>query len=229
MPADHGRVVVSGKSGGRRWTANWTMEPVEQNGKKAIRFTERGQGHVSPFSEEVRWSLESVWSAEAGLQPLDSEKIITTPAGAQLVTERKHFDVAAGVVRFERQRSGGRPEVKSLKIPADTLIVEGIAGVLRYLAFEQSGSFPAHLLTNEPRLYSVAFAIRGKEHVKAPAGEYDCYKVEVVPNLGVLNLVRYFFPKTLFWFTVAPPHFWVRYEGLENGPGTPEIVMELDR
>ena len=133
------------------------------------------------------------------------------------------------MVRFERRRSEGRSEAKSLKIPPDTLILEGIAGILRYLNFDRTGPFPAHLLTNEPRLYSVAFEIRGKEHVKTPAGEFDCYKVEMVPHLGVLNVVRYFFPKTLFWFTVAPPHFWVRYEGLENGPGTPEIVMELNR
>jgi len=37
------------------------------------------------------------------------------------------------------------------------------------------------------------------------------------------------FPKTYFWSTVAAPHFWVRYEGLENGRATPKIVMELDR
>jgi len=155
--------------------------------------------------------------------------ILTTLTGARLLTERKHFDVAKSMVRFERQRPEARSEVKSLKILPDTLIVEGIAGILRYLKFDQTGPFPAHLLTNEPRLYSVAFEIRGKERVKTPAGDFDCYKVEMVPHLGVLNVVRYFFPKTFFWFSVAPPHFWVRYEGLENGPGTPEIVMELDR
>ena len=228
VPADHGTVVVSDKTGGRRWTANWTMEPGERNGKKAVRFTERGQGHVSPFSQEIRWSLESLWSAETGLQPLDSEKIITTSAGARLVTERKHFDAATGMVRFERQRSDGRSEAKSITVPPDTLIVEGIAGILRYLPFEQTGRLPAHLLTNEPRLYSVAFEIRGKEHVRTPAGEFDCYKVEMVPHLGVLNVVRSFFPKTFFWFTVAPPHSWVRYEGPENGRSTPQVVMELN-
>jgi hypothetical protein len=229
VPSDRGTVVVSDKTGGRRWTANWTMEPVERNGKKAVRFTERGQGHVSPFSQEIRWSLESLWSAETDLLPMDSEKVISGPTGERLLTERKHFDAATGIVRFERQRPDGRPEVKSLKIPADTLIVEGIAGILRYFPFGQTGRLPAHLLTNDPRLYSVVFEIRGKERVKSPAGEFDCYKMEMVPYLGVLNVVRSFFPKTFFWFTVAAPHFWVRYEGLENGPGTPEIVMELDR
>jgi len=226
---DTGAVLVSGKNGGRRWRATWTMEPAEHEGKKAVRFTERGQGHISPFPGEVRWSLESIWSAEKSFQPLDSEKIVTTPAGAPLVTERKHFDPVKGIVKFERRRAGAPPEEKSMRIPPDTLIAEGIAGILRYLTFEQTTAFPVHLLSNEPRVYSLTFENRGKEHVRTPAGEFDCYKIEMVPHLGVLNVVRAFYPKTFFWFTVAPPHFWVRYEGPESGPKTPEIVMELDR
>jgi len=229
VPADSGAVVVSGKSGAPRWTANWTMEPFERDGRKAVRFTERGQGHVSPFSEEIRWSLEAIWSAENGLQPLEAEKIITTSTGVRLATERKQFDHKKGTVRFERQSSGGRSEVKSLSIPPDTLAIEGIAGVLRFLAFDRTAPFAAHLLSNEPRLYSVTFEARGKERVKTPAGEFEAYKLEMVPHVGLLNVFRSFFPKAFFWFSVAPPHFWVRYEGPENGPGTPEIVMELDR
>jgi hypothetical protein len=228
IPRDMGAVVVSAKKGGLRWTANWTMEPIERDGKKAVRFTERGQGHISPFSGEVRWSLEVVWSAQPAFQPLDSEKIVTSAAGEQLLTERKHFDVVKGLVKLERLRPARAAEEESLKISDDTLIAEGIAGVLRYLMFDQAGSFQAHLLSNEPRLYTVTFENRGREHVKTPAGDFDCYKVEMVPHLGVLNVVRYFYPKAFFWFTASNPHFWVRYQGPEGGPGTPEVVMELD-
>jgi len=229
VPTDRGGVVVSAKGGDRRWTANWTMEQLERDGKKAIRFTERGQGHVSPYSEEVKWSLESVWSAENGLRPLESEKVVTTKTGKPLVTERKHFDLNNNTVRFERQFSDGRSETKSLSIPPDTLAVEGIAGILRFLGFDQNARLAAHVLSNEPRLYSVTFETRGMERVKTPAGQFEAYKVEMVPHMGVLSVFRSLFPKAYFWFTVAPPHFWVRYEGPENGPGTPDIVMELDR
>jgi len=228
IPHDKGRVVVSGKTGQRRWTADWTMEPFEQDGRKAVRFTEAGQGRVSPYSGDVRWSLEAVWSAENGFRPLDFKKVVTSSTGMPVATERKHFDLKNGTVRFERQFSNGKSEIKSLSIPPDTLAVEGIAGVLRFLPFDQL-SFPAHLLSNEPRIYSVTFEKRGTERITTPAGQFDCYKIEVVPHVGVLNVFRSFFPKTFFWFTVAPPHFWVQYEGLENGAGTPEIVMELDR
>jgi hypothetical protein len=229
VPSDHGGVVVSAKGEGRRWSANWTMEPLEREGKKAVRFTETGQGHVSPYSGEVRWSLEAVWSAESGFRPVSTEKIVTSLTGRRIATERKHFDLTKNTVSFERQFSDGRSETKSFSVPVDTLAVEGIAGVLRFLAFAQDSSFSTHLLSNEPRVYTVTFAVRGKERVRTPAGEFDAYRVEMVPNLGVMNVFRSFAPKTFFWFTVEQPHFWVRYQGLENGPGTPEIVMELDR
>jgi hypothetical protein len=229
IPRDSGTVIVSSKSGERRWSANWTMEPVERGGRKAVRFTERGEGRISPFPGEVRWLLESVWSAEAGFQPLDSEKIVTTPAGAAVVTERKHFDAVNGSLKFERQRPADKREEKSITAPRDTLIPEGIAGILRYLMFENASPFPAHLLSNEPKLYSVTFEGRGKERVRTTAGDVECYKIEMVPHLGVLSFARHFFPKVYFWFTVASPHSWVRYEGPENGPGTPEVVMQLQR
>src|SRR5262245_66124007 len=56
VPSDSGAVIASAKGGGRWWAANWTMEPFERNGKKAIRFTERGEGHVSPSSGQLRWT-----------------------------------------------------------------------------------------------------------------------------------------------------------------------------
>src|SRR5215831_18907744 len=186
VPSDHGGVVVSAKGGGRRWSAKWTMEPVEREGKKAVRFTETGQGHVSPYSGEVRWSLEAVWSAESGFRPVSTEKIVTSLTGTRIAVERKHFDLTTNTVTFERQFPDGRSETKSLSVPMDTLAVEGIAGILRFLAFAQDSRFSAHLLSNEPRLYSVMFEVRGKERVRTPAGEFDAYKVEMVPHLGVL-------------------------------------------
>lgn len=55
----------------------------------------------------------------------------------------------------------------------------------------------------------------------------DAYKVELVPHLGLLSPFRIFYPKTYFWFRAQEPHAWIRYAGLENGPGSPEIVLEL--
>jgi hypothetical protein len=167
--------------------------------------------------------------SHGSFRPLRFDKTITDAEGHTIARERKNFDVAKGIVRFERTRSGRSPETKQISIPPDTLTVEGIAGVLRFLPFEQWRPFTAHFLTNEPQLYEMKFEMRGKERVKTPAGEFECYKIELVPQLGLLNALRPFLPRAYFWFSVAAPHFWVRYEGPENGQGTPQIVMELKK
>src|SRR5262245_2957899 len=155
IPSDHGSSVVTYKNGTAGWTANWTMEPAQYQGRKAVRFTERGQGHLSQFPGQVNWTLESTWLAEKDFQPLDFEKTIRSSSGQVIATERKHFDAKQGVVRFERRTPGGKAQVETLKAPADTLAVEGIAGALRFLPFERQKSFPIHMLSNEPKIYSV--------------------------------------------------------------------------
>ena len=130
-------------------------------------------------------------------------------------------------IRHPHQPDGQQPESRQFSVPADTLEPEGIAGILRFLPFDHLHSESIHLFTNEPHLYEAKLELRGRERVKTPAGDYECYKLELVPQLGALNVFRTFLPKAYFWFTVAPPHFWVRYEGPENGAGTPHVTMEL--
>ena len=203
------------------------MEPSTEKGRRAVRFTEVGRGRVSPYLQPVRWSLEAVWIADGSFYPLRFEKTITDNDGHTIATERKIFDAAKATVQFERKREGRAQEVKQLAAPPDTLTVEGIGGILRFLPFDNWRPFTMHLVTNEPQLYEVKIEMRGKEQVKTSAGVFECFKIELVPQLGVLEVLRPFVPKTYFWFSVAPPHFWVRYQGTENGRGTPQIVMEL--
>lgn len=225
---ERGALVTFAKNGGVRWKAEWTLEQVTVNGQRLVRFTETGQGRYSPFKEEVRWTLEALWNAEDAFSPLSFEKTVSDMNGGLLVRERKAFDLARGRVQFQRQDSAALTStMKELEVPSDTLAVEGIGTALRSLPFDPPRPFRAHLLTNEPELYEVTLEPRGRERVKTQAGEFECYKVELVPHLGLLSVFRVFVPKTYFWFTVAPPHFWVRYQGLESGLGTPHVVMEL--
>ena len=229
LTPQNGSSVVTSKDKRSGWEATWGMEELQIQGKKAVRFTETGSGRLSAYPQEVRWSVRSVWLAERGFRPLDTEKTITAADGKVLLVERKHFDHDKGTVQFERSREGKPAETKSLDVPDDTLAIEGLAGVLRFANVPKSRSLAAHVLTNEPEVYSVSFEWKDEESVKTPAGKFHCYKVEMIPRLGVLNVIRPFLQKTYFWFTVAAPHNWIRYQGLESGPGTPEVVMELSR
>jgi hypothetical protein len=221
---EKGVTVATVKSGATRWRTEWTMEKSMPDGRRTVRFTERGSGRYSPFNGEVRWNTESVWDAQATFRPLTTERAVMDAAGKPLLKERKTFNFDKGIVVVERE---DKPSRRSIEIPADTISVDGIAGALRSLPFNRP--FETHLLSNEPKLYDVSFETRGRERVQTPAGAFECYKVELVPGLGVLSLFRFVVPKAFFWFTVDPPHFWTRYEGPENGRGTPDVVMVLER
>ena len=229
VPRERGTVITSTVKGESRWIADWTMDAWTVKGVKAVRFTENGKGHYSPFQQEVRWTLESIWLADGSFFPLQFEKTIRNTQGAIITVEKKTFDPAAGRVKFERRNEKGATETSSFSAAPDVLTVEGIAGILQFFPFAKSGSattLKAHMLSNEPKLYDVSIEPRGTERVKTLTGNIDCFKIELVPHLGVLNVVRAFYPKTYFWFSVAEPHSWVRFQGLENGPGSPEIIME---
>lgn len=226
IPRDRGTTIVT--TGGKEvWTAQWSMEPSTEKGRPAVHFTETGRGRLSAYPLPVSWTLDAVWLADERFYPIRFEKTITDNSGRTIATERKTFDDRKGVVQFELKRAGQSSESKQLPAPPDTLAIEGVAGILRYLPFDHWRSFRVHLLTNEPQLYRMKIEMRGKERVKTPAGEFDCFKIELVPQLGALGVFRSLLPKTFFWFSAAAPHFWVRYEGPESGRGSPQIVMEL--
>lgn len=227
IAGESGGTVAAGGGGAQRWSGGWTMEPAQENGRPAVHFTEEGKGQYSGFTGPISWTADAVWSADGTLRPLRSEKVVKDANGKVIEKERMRFDPARGSVKYERERDGRIVESKQMSVPPDTLAPEGIAGILRFLPFDHLRKQTVHILSNEPKLYEVKVEMRGRERVKTPAGEFECYKVEMVPELGALNLVRPFLPKEYFWFSTEPSHFWVKYEGLENGPGTPQISMEL--
>jgi hypothetical protein len=227
IPREQGSIVVSDQHGAERWTAEWTMEPAREDSLPAVHFTENGRGRLYPYTTPVQWKIDSVWTANREFHPLRFEKTVTDTKGRTIMTERKTFDAMHHTAKFEREGTALRPIRKDLHVPEDTLTVEGIAGILRFLPFDHWQPATVHFLSNDPHLYEMKVELRGKERIKTPAGEFECYRLELVPDLGMLNLARGFLPKAQFWFSTSQPHFWVRYEGPESGRGSPEIVMNL--
>ena len=70
--------------------------------------------------------------------------------------------------------------------------------------------------------YAITVTIRqaGIEKVVVPAGELECYRIEVVVNLPI------FHPKVTYWISVRKPNFLVKHEG-KKGPFTPSYITSL--
>lgn len=225
---EKGTIVTEYKDGGARWKADWNASTYTENGEKKFKLVFDAKGVTSPFTFETTWRTVAIWKAQDEFLPLESETKIKNLGGAEVMIDKKKFNHKRDTAMFEREDL----QLNSYKrtpydITPDTLIVEGIVYAMRTLPFGTDNVVKAKILSNEPELYNVEFQQRGIEKINTEDGEVDCYKVEVVPKLGVLGVFKVFFPKTYFWFTVDAPHKWVRYEGLENGVGTPEVIMKV--
>jgi hypothetical protein len=223
--SEQGAAIATTKDGKTRWRNRWSMERTTLDGQPVLRFTERGDGIRSPFSQPVSWTIVSIWANDGALRPLRSETRYTDSSGRDLRREIRSFDWTRNQLRFEQTDAAGNRKEEVREVPASAMLADGIAGVLRGLDFNQAKPFRAHLMASDLKAYEVSFEVRGRERIQTPQGSIEAYKVEVVPHLGVLDLVRFLYPKTYFWFRVEPPHTWIRYEGLEDGPGSVEIIL----
>jgi len=228
---EEGSFVTFYKEGGKRWEGKWTMKKYEEEGETKVRIVMDARGLTSPFSKDMEWESVSVWKeADGKFLPVEAETVYKDTGGNVKMTENVTVDESGGDVIFTRKNlDGGESTTETFEAPHDLLIVDGMIVALRALPFESGDTLKTDFLSTEPEMYDVEFKQKGTETIKTPEGEIECYKVELVPKLGVLNVFKVFFPKTYFWFTKAPPHRWVRYEGLEKGRDTPHVIMEVTR
>lgn len=226
---EKGKFVVIEKGGANRWEAIWDTNWYEEDGKKKFKITINGKGKIHPFEQDVEWTSEGVWSAEFFFEPIEAKSVTRDLKGNLLWEETKYFDRKYGIAKFVRKDFDKGDDIdKVIEIKPDTLILEGMVEALRSFPFKENRVVESSLLTNAPKFYDVEFKPRGREVVKTKAGDIECYKIEMIPNLGILGIFKVFFPKTYFWFAVDPPHRWVKYEGLENTIGSPHVVMEVE-
>jgi hypothetical protein len=122
-------------------------------------------------------------------------------------------------------RNDGKEKVFTLR--DDMIGTEFIFLAVANYPFDEKRDFVFYLLTSEPTVYPMTLKYIGEETITSAAGKaVDCYKIQMIPDLGFLNVVGAFVPKTYFWYTKSAPRQFVRYEGLDGGLGDPYIVRE---
>jgi hypothetical protein len=108
----------------------------------------------------------------------------------------------------------------------DLVDTENLSTCLENYPFAEERDLECHLLTHAPMLYRITMKYQGRETLTLAGRSVECYRLEMVPDLGMLSIFGAFVPKTYFWYETAAPHKFVRYEGLESDLGTPYIVMQ---
>jgi hypothetical protein len=71
--------------------------------------------------------------------------------------------------------------------------------------------------------YTMILSYKGIEKVTIRDRTYECHKLD----FGMSGFIGTFLPKLNLWYSAAPPHYLVKYEGPEGPPGTPRRTIEL--
>ncbi|KPJ69553.1 hypothetical protein AMJ44_03580 [candidate division WOR-1 bacterium DG_54_3] len=214
------------KSSGReRWQSQGKIQILNYQGRTYIYFEEKGEESSGKTKSNKTWK-SSVYSC------LDGEEII--PYQIKLVLKNKRGEIIENVDKFYDRESkkvtcNVNGKVKDFEFKENMADKQNLALWLMNYPFKEKRDLTFHLLTHAPAMYAMTMKYQGIERLRVRDQGIDCYKLEMLPDLGILNFLRIFYPKTYFWFEIAPPHNFVRYEGLESGIGTPYVVVEAVR
>lgn len=216
------RVKSSGK---KRWQSKVRLQIIEGEGKTFVYSEEKGE---ESFGEIKRYKI---WDSFA-YSYLEGEKVI--PHRIKVVIRNNQGKIIEDVnIYYDCENKKiichVNDKVKEFEFKEHMVDKQNVAVWLMNYPFEEEKDLDFHLLTHAPALYKMNMKYKGKEGLIIGNRKVECYRLEMLPDLGLLNFLRIFYPKTYFWVETKPPHYFVRYEGLESGLGTPYVVLEATK
>ena len=211
------------KSSGRvLWKSENSTEKMVQDGKLYLYITEKGEGIYGKDRSFKSWESNAYYLYDGTtVIPDQAKKVYKDEKGnvIQIIEKFYHPEQKTIIVKVNGQE---RP----FEYQDDVVDQDLLATAIGNYPYAEKRDFVFHILTNEPRLYPMNVKYVGEETLTVAGQSVASYKLQMVPDLGALNIFGAFVPKTYFWFSKAPPYNFLRYEGLESGLGTPYIVIE---
>jgi hypothetical protein len=215
-------VATDKESGKLLWESKVQMRNLVHEGKKLIYHKDVGEGITGKEKKYMKWTAETYSQlVDDQLMPYRVKIVYSDKDDKPISTVEKVYNAEKKqvVVLVDGK-------AQTFKLHND-LLDRGMMGtVLSFYPFDKK-EIKYHLLTHEPTLYSVTMKNHGKEMIKYKGMDVEVYKVQMIPDLGLLNIVGAFVPPTYFYYTAKAPHVLAKYEGLDGGLGAAYIVMEI--
>ncbi len=186
----------------------------------AIEFEERGR---------------QVEYISRGISPEGTEEITiyTDPEGNFISGTRSMVDPLGKRVRQERvwradhkaylETSAGKggKERKYDLAQGSVLAVDGsLLVLLRSFPFNEGKEWDIFMIDFSGYSITVTVKMGGMETIIVPAGEFECYRMEVAVHIPILR------PKIIYWLSKMKPHFLVKHQG-KRGPFTATYLTSL--
>jgi len=214
--------AIDKASGQQLWQTEIKVVKFNLEGKPFIYITDNGSGIYGKDKTFKSWTSASYYRYDGTTAiPYQGKLVYKDKSGKVIQTIEKSYDPEHKTVLY---KDNGKDTIYEYR--KELIDRELLGTAISNYPFDKKRDFVFRLLTNEPRIYPMTLKFIGEEALKVGGKTVDCYKIQMIPDLGVLNLLGAFVPKTYFWETKSEPHDFVRYEGLESGLGTPYIVIQ---
>jgi hypothetical protein len=223
IPSSTTHIKAYNKDSGKYlWECMSGTETYEVDGKTYIKLVEKGSGSWGNDNERMTWVASSVYSLDKGdLEMQDMSLIFRDLKGNVVESLTTENNDKTGKVQTISSKNGKK------EFDHKDGMIDKYAFGLCFMNYDYSrkNDFYFPMITNEPAYYGMTLVNKGTDVQTVEGAAILCYKVQMIPDLGMLGFVGAFIPKTYFWYRVEAPHEFVRYEGLESGLNTPYIVM----
>jgi hypothetical protein len=123
---------------------------------------------------------------------------------------------------YVEQTSGTDKKIIPLDIPESrTLALQGsLLVLLRFFPYDSTTRWELFMIDFSGRSVTATARQAGIERITVPAGEFSCYRMEVLVHTFILK------PTIVCWVTTEKPHFVVKNEG-KRGIFTPKYITTL--
>jgi hypothetical protein len=184
----------------------------------ALSFEDDGIGFASTsVSEKAEERIQVKMTREGDL--ITGERRLTDSSGR--LTKEKIWRDANNKVYVE-QASGKDKKTKTLDIPeGTTFAVEGsLLVLLRFFPYGSAAQWDLFMIDFSGKSVTATARQTGIERVEVPAGEFACYRMEVLFHVRVVS------PKVVCWVTTEKPHVVIKSVG-KRGVFTPKYITSL--
>ena len=119
-------------------------------------------------------------------------------------------------------KPGGKARQYELK-PGGLFAVDvSLLYLLRSFPFGNDAVWRVVMADFSQKSITVTVRMAGTERVLVPAGEYECYRMEVIVDVPVFK------PIITYWISKEPPHFLVKHKG-KLGPFSKQYITEMEK
>ncbi|OGC06074.1 hypothetical protein A2230_02590 [candidate division WOR-1 bacterium RIFOXYA2_FULL_36_21] len=114
---------------------------------------------------------------------------------------------------------------KTIKLTPKTMTARGASFYFQNMITNNIKEDKIKMIIPDGNTYGMnIFISYSPENIKIGDKNISCYRVDLKPDMGFLSGI---IPVMHFWFSINAPHPFIRYTGLERGPGSPEIIQEI--